>query len=98
MVTACIHRAWDATDREVRAFVAAIPDGIYSAESFLDNDGRSLDVPIRIKVKVEIAGDRMVVDFSEINDQVPGPTNSGYSGGLAAARWRSRTSRSRRRR
>jgi len=43
-------------------------------------------VTLRIKVKVAIDGERMVVDFSEINDQVPGPTNSGYSGGLAAAR------------
>ena len=85
-VVACIEEVWDATDREVRAFIAAIPDGTYAAESFLDNDGRSLDVPIRIKVRVEIAGDRMVVDFSGINEQVPGPTNSGYSGGLAAAR------------
>jgi N-methylhydantoinase B len=66
--------------------VAKIPDGSYEAESFLDNDGRSLDVKLRIKVKVVIDGDRMIIDFSEINDQVPGPTNSGYSGGLAAAR------------
>src|SRR5712691_538719 len=85
-VEAAIHAVWDATDREVRAFIAAIPDGSYQAESFLDNDGRSLDVTLRIKVKVIVAGDRMVVDFSEVNDQVPGPTNSGYSGGLAAAR------------
>ena len=63
-----------------------MPDGVYEAESFLDNDGRSLDVKLRIKVKVTIDGSRMVVDFSELNDQVPGPTNSGYSGGLAAAR------------
>src|SRR5262249_26480734 len=70
----------------VRAFVAKIPDGTYEAESFLDNDGRSLDVKLRIKVKVVIAGECMTVDFSEINDQVPGPINSGYSGGLAAAR------------
>jgi N-methylhydantoinase B len=82
----CIHAVWDATDREVRTFIAQIPDGAYEAESFLDNDGRRLDVPLRIKVKVLIAGDRMVVDFSQVNDQVPGPTNSGYSGGLAAAR------------
>ncbi len=80
-VEASVHALWDATDREVRGFIAAIPDGSYEAESFLDNDGRRLDVPIRIKVKVVIAGERMVVDFSEINDQVPGPTNSGYSGG-----------------
>ena len=26
------------------------PDGIYQAESFLDNDGRKLDVPLRVKV------------------------------------------------
>jgi N-methylhydantoinase B len=82
----CIHAVWEATDREVRTFIAQIPDGAYEAESFLDNDGRRLDVPLRIKVKVVIAGDRMTVDFSEVNDQVPGPTNSGYSGGLAAAR------------
>jgi len=63
-----------------------VPDGTYEAESFLDNDGRSLDVKLRIKVKVTIKGDRMIVDFSEMNDQAPGPTNSGYSGGLAAAR------------
>jgi N-methylhydantoinase B len=81
-----ITAIWDATDQEVRAFVASIPDGTYEAESFLDNDGRRLDVPLRIKVKVIVAGDRMTIDFSEINDQVPGPTNSGYSGGLAAAR------------
>jgi N-methylhydantoinase B len=85
-VEGCIHAVWEATDREVRGFIAQIPDGAYEAESFLDNDGRRLDVPLRIKVKVVIAGDRMTVDFSEVNDQVPGPTNSGYSGGLAAAR------------
>jgi N-methylhydantoinase B len=85
-VTASIHAVWDATDREVRAFVAKIPDGTYEAESFLDNDGRRLDVTLRVKVKVVIDGERMVVDFSQMNDQVPGPTNSGYSGGLAAAR------------
>ena len=85
-VEAAIAAIWDATDREVRAFVADIPDGTYEAESFLDNDGRRLDVPLRIKVKVVVAGDRMVIDFSGMNDQVPGPTNSGYSGGLAAAR------------
>jgi N-methylhydantoinase B len=35
---------------------------------------------------VTVAGARMIVDFSEVNDQVPGSLNSGYSGGLASAR------------
>ena len=85
-VEACIHKVWDATDQEARAFIGKIPDGVYEAESFLDNDGRTLDVKLRVRVKVMIAGERMIIDFSQMNDQVPGPTNSGYSGGLAAAR------------
>src|SRR5260370_6389925 len=85
-VAAAIATIWDNTEREARAFIAKVPDGVYEAESFLDNDGRTLDVKLRIKVRVVIDGSRMVVDFSGMNDQVPGPTNSGYSGGLAAAR------------
>jgi N-methylhydantoinase B len=85
-VEACIHAVWDATEQEARAVIGKIPDGVYEAESFLDNDGRTLEVTLRIKVKVTIAGERMIVDFSEMNDQSAGPINSGYSGGLAAAR------------
>jgi len=85
-VEAGIHAVWDSTEQEARAFVSRIPDGVYEAESFLDNDGRTLDTTLRVKVKVTIDGDRAIVDFSQMNDQVPGPTNSGYSGGLAAAR------------
>ncbi|HUK06403.1 MAG TPA: hydantoinase B/oxoprolinase family protein [Stellaceae bacterium] len=82
----CIRGIWDTAEQDARAFVALIPDGRYEAESFLDNDGRNLETKLRIKVKVIVQGDEMTIDFSELNDQVPGPLNSGYSGGLAAAR------------
>jgi N-methylhydantoinase B len=85
-VERCIATIWDQTEQAARAVIEKVPDGVYEAESFLDNDGRTLDKPLRIKVKVIIDGSRMVIDFSELNDQVPGPTNSGFSGGLAAAR------------
>jgi N-methylhydantoinase B len=85
-VERAIHAIWDQTEHAARAVVAQVPDGVYEAESFLDNDGRTLDKPLRIKVRVVIDGSRMIVDFSQMNDQVPGPTNSGFSGGLAAAR------------
>jgi N-methylhydantoinase B len=85
-VERCIHAIWDQTEQAARAVIEKVPDGVYEAESFLDNDGRTLDKALRIKVKVIIDGSRMVIDFSEMNDQVPGPTNSGFSGGLAAAR------------
>src|SRR5665213_161930 len=76
-VDECTHAIWDGAEREARAFVARVPDGTYEAESFLDNDGRTLDRKLSIKVKVIVAGDRMVVDFSQMQDQVPGPMNSG---------------------
>jgi N-methylhydantoinase B len=85
-VEACIEKIWDQADQKVRNVVAQIPDGVYSAESALDNDGRNLDKPIKIKVTVTIKGDRFTVDLTEMNPQTPGPLNSGESGGIAAAR------------
>jgi N-methylhydantoinase B len=77
---------WDQTDNLVRESVRAIPDGLYEASSFLDNDGRDFTKPVPIKVKVEVRGEALTVDFSEVSDQVPGFINCGSSGGMAAAR------------
>ncbi|MGE3936393.1 MAG: hydantoinase B/oxoprolinase family protein [Rhodospirillaceae bacterium] len=85
-VDGCIAATWDQAEAAARAFVQRIPDGRYTAESFLDNDGRNKEKPLRVMVSVEVAGDEMTIDFSEMNPQVPSPLNSGYSGGLAAAR------------
>ena len=82
----CIDTLWDQAEAEARAVVAAIPDGRYSAESWLDSDGRRLDTPLRVKVSVIVEGSDLTIDFSEMNEQVPGPLNSGFSGGLSAAR------------
>src|SRR5262249_23283575 len=55
-VEACIARIWDQAELAARHVVESIPDGTYEAESFLDNDGRNLDVPIRIRAKVHVRG------------------------------------------
>ena len=85
-VEAAIDRVWEQADAKVRSVVERIPDGTYAAESFLDNDGRTLDKPVRVKVTVKVAGSDFTVDFSEMSPQTPGPLNSGLSGGIAAAR------------
>jgi N-methylhydantoinase B len=85
-VEACIAKIWDQAELAARQVVEQMPDGTYEAESCLDNDGRNLDQPVRVKVKVTIAGSQMTVDFSEMSPQVPGPMNSGPSGGIAGAR------------
>jgi len=81
-----VETIWHQTDKLVRESVRAIPDGAYEASSFLDDDGRDFTKTIPIKVKVEVRGDELTIDFSEVSDQVPGFINCGSSGGMAAAR------------
>jgi N-methylhydantoinase B len=64
-----------------------MPDGVYRAASFLDNDGIDLDKRIECPVTVRIEGERFIVDFSDISPQVRGPFNSGRDGGgISSAR------------
>jgi N-methylhydantoinase B len=88
--SACFQEAvrviWEQTDTLVRAAVRAMPDGVYEAASFLDDDGKDFTKTVPIKVKVEVRGDEFTIDFSEVSDQVPGFINCGSSGGMAAAR------------
>jgi N-methylhydantoinase B len=85
-VTACILKSWSESELQARSVVEAIPDGVYTAESKLDSDGRNLTVPLKVKISVTIKGSDFTIDYSEMNPQVNGPLNSGFSGGLSAAR------------
>src|SRR5262249_23451805 len=64
-----------------RARVREIPDGVYEAESFMDDDGIRLGERVPIRVRVEIAGDRMKVDLTDVAKQVAGFYNSGETAG-----------------
>jgi N-methylhydantoinase B len=58
----------------MRASIAALPDGRYSCDDFLDNDGID-DAPLRIALDLTIAGERMVLDFSRSAPSCAGPLN-----------------------
>ncbi len=47
----------------MRRGIASIPDGDYTAEDFLDEDGVT-DEPIPVNVTVKVRGDSMEIDFS----------------------------------
>src|SRR5579871_665039 len=55
----------DQSEAAARSFIAAMPDGVYATETWLDND-RSGDAPVPVKVKVIVKGDELTVDYSEI--------------------------------
>jgi N-methylhydantoinase B len=66
------------SERMTRHTISSIPDGMYTAEDFLDDDGIS-DKPIAIRVKIRIQGDRAVIDFSESDPQAAGSVNAVYA-------------------
>jgi N-methylhydantoinase B len=74
----------DQSETLARKAVEAIPDGVYEASSFLDDDGVTNE-PIPINVRVIIKGDKMTVDLSNMSPQVKGYYNSGESAGRSAA-------------
>ncbi len=76
----------DQCEAATRDKIRAIRNGTYSAEAFLDNDGVR-DEKIPIKVRVIVAGDEIIIDYSEMSPQVKGCINSGfYGGGRTTAR------------
>jgi len=62
-------------DRLVAAGISAIPDGVYSAVDHLEDDGFGSG-PIPIRVSLQVAGDRLRVDFTGSSPQVPGGVNA----------------------
>lgn len=65
----------DGSERAMRAMIGRIPDGTYSFEDFLDDDG-IVPEPIRIHASIEVAGEEMVVDLSGCGPQSAGPVNA----------------------
>ncbi len=61
--------------RRMRAAIREIPDGVYEAEDFLDDDGAGTS-DIKLRVAVTIRGERARVDFTGSAPQVTGPINA----------------------
>ena len=65
------------------ANISDLPDGIYSAEDYLDNDG-IVDAPLKIALDLTIQGERMKLDFSRTSDACAGPVNISLSTTIAS--------------
>ena len=73
------------TERFERAAVAAIPDGEYTAEGTVDNDGVT-DRPVTVRVKVIVRGESMTIDLTGTDDMVRGSINCGEAQAVSACR------------
>ncbi len=77
-----IYKQTEAKEREA---IVALPDGEYSAEGTIDDDGLG-NGPLGVKLTVRIAGDGMSVDLAGSAPQAAGPVNCGLTQTVAAAR------------
>jgi N-methylhydantoinase B len=73
----------DRAARLMRARLADLPDGRWSAEDILDNDGIS-DRKLTIALDVEIAGETLTLDFSRSSAPCAGPLNISYATAVAS--------------
>jgi len=82
-VLTSIRAIMDKAEAAARARTRTIPDGVYEAESYMDDDGVDIGRQIPIRVRVEVAGDEMTIDLSDVSRQVRGFYNSGITTGYA---------------
>ena len=70
------------TERRVRHEIASIPNGVYQAEGFLDDDGVSSE-PVRVVVKITVDDETVVFDLRDSDKQRRGPINATYAMSLS---------------
>ena len=75
----------DYTEAMLRAEIAKIPDGDYTAEGFLDDDGRNRGVRLPVKVTVRVRGDGVEVDTTGSAPQTGTAFNTPFEGSTKVA-------------
>ncbi len=80
-VLGAIADIMDHAEAMARARTRTIPDGVYEAESYMDDDGIEVGKPVPIRVRVVVKGEEMTVDLTNVSKQVRGFYNSGITTG-----------------
>ena len=75
-VETAVQLVFQQAEVEDRASVAEIPDGVYVADGYLDDDGVT-EEPVYVTVTVIVEGGSMTVDLTGSNRQCVGSINSG---------------------
>jgi N-methylhydantoinase B len=75
----------DYAERMTRSALRDLPDGQWSFEDWIDDDGVEVDKPIRLFVTMTKQGDRMLVDWTGTDPQVKGAINNTLSFTKAAS-------------
>ena len=75
VLNATIASLIDYTERRTRQELARLPDGVYSAEGCIDDNGVEPGKPVKFAVDVTLKGDAISFDFRRTDKQMPGGMN-----------------------
>jgi len=75
----------DSSEARLRTEIAKIPDGDYSAESWLDHDGRNWDKRLKVMVTVRKRGSEITIDLTGSADETETGFNVPFEGSLKVA-------------
>jgi N-methylhydantoinase B len=81
-----VDQIFEQCERLDREVVAALDDGSWEAEGYMDSDGTNFGQPVKVKLKVTIEGSDIYLDLTGSAPQTGGCLNSGFSQTLSAAR------------
>lgn len=82
VVAAALDAASLRAEAAMRAEIARLPDGTYSFEDYLDNDG-VVDERLTIALTMTVKGERMTLDFAASSPPCRGPVNIARSTAVA---------------
>ncbi|MCB1311172.1 MAG: hydantoinase B/oxoprolinase family protein [Sedimentitalea sp.] len=84
-VFAAANQLMNYAERMTRQKISEIPDGDYSAEGWLDDDGRNRGKQLKVKVTLRVRGDEVEVDLTGSADQTPTAYNVPFEGSTKVA-------------
>jgi N-methylhydantoinase B len=70
----CVAEMLLRSERQMRSYIEEIPDGVYRAVDYLDNDGIE-DRPLKVELVLTVSGSSLHFDFSGSDDAAKGPLN-----------------------
>lgn len=85
LVFEACNQLMDYSEKMLRQRIAAIPNGEYRSEAWLDDDGRNRGQHLPVKVCVRVIGDRIEVDLTGSAPQTPTAYNVPFEGSTKVA-------------
>jgi N-methylhydantoinase B/oxoprolinase/acetone carboxylase alpha subunit len=76
-IESAIPALYDYSERWIRSEIAALADGVYSAEDSQEDDGFD-EREYHVRVDLTVDGDQLVVDYRRSDPQAVGPINAPY--------------------